>query len=272
MPWKTARNLGEHEREEEDGDGAGHRSDDAGVDRGADDHLAGLDLLSDVVGDAVEHLGEGAGHLRCADHVDVERAEELGVACERLAELLAALHVVLQADDDLLEARVGGLLGDTVECGAEVDAGPHHDGELVGEVEDVLLLGRTRVHLAEALHEVAAVGEAVGGPEREDVCALVAQNGGRAGDRVGREHASENLAVLSLDLVAVLGHFWLLRAKQRQESWKRSDTGEADEGGESGRQVVNLSHAEMAVMRRGDARACRASRRRRWRPRARSCR
>ena len=88
-----------------------------GVDHGADDHLAGLDLLRGVRGDAVEHLAERAGHLRRADHVDVERVEELGVPGEGVGELLAGLHVRLEAEDDLLEAGVLGLLGDALEGG-----------------------------------------------------------------------------------------------------------------------------------------------------------
>jgi hypothetical protein len=72
-----------------------------------------------------------------------------------------------------------GLLGDALEGRAEVDAGADHDGELGGEVQDVLLAGLAGVELAEALEEPPpALAE--GRREREDVHALVAQERGAA--------------------------------------------------------------------------------------------
>jgi hypothetical protein len=187
-------------------DADGHGPDDAGVDGGADDHLAGFDLLADVPGDAVEHLGEGPGHFRGPGHVDVEGPEELGVACEGFGELLAALDVGLELEDDLLEVGVGGLFGDAFEGLAEVDAGADHDSELGGEVQHVLLLGLAGVHLGDSGRETALGARGAGGGDGEDPEPLVAEDAGGGGDAVGGDDADLDFAGSGLDLVLVVRH------------------------------------------------------------------
>ncbi len=58
LAFEDARELGQHERQQEDRHADRHRADDAGVDHRADDHFLGFDLLRQVERDAVEHLAE----------------------------------------------------------------------------------------------------------------------------------------------------------------------------------------------------------------------
>jgi hypothetical protein len=129
--------AGEHEGEQEDGGADGEGTDDAGIDHRALDHRRRLDLVGEVAGDAVEHLGEAAGQFRGLHHVDVEGAEVLRVAHQRVGELLTALDVLLHLQEHGLELGVRGLLADALDGRAQADARADHDGQLAGEVLDV---------------------------------------------------------------------------------------------------------------------------------------
>jgi len=102
------------------------------------------------------------------------------MAGQGLGELLAALDVGLEGDDDLLEVGVLGLIGDAVERGPEIDAGADHDRQLGGEVQDVALLGLAGVDLGKP-------GGKAGGD-------------GRVGDR---RHAQNAVALVTRTLAAV---------------------------------------------------------------------
>jgi hypothetical protein len=128
------------------------------------------------------------------------------VARDRVRKLLAGFYVGFEADDDFLERRVLGLLRDALEGGAEVDAGLDHDGELLREVEDVLLLGAAGVELAELREEVGAAEPGHDGRDRQHVHALVAQEGRGGGHAVRGDHAHLNLVAAGTDLIAVVGH------------------------------------------------------------------
>ncbi|MEM7628514.1 MAG: hypothetical protein AAF356_03730 [Planctomycetota bacterium] len=216
--------LGQHERQQEDGHADGEHADHARIDRGADDHLAGLDLLGEIAGDAVEHLAEGAGHFGRANHVDVERAEELGVGLERFAELLAALDLAAHLVHDRLERGVGLLLGDALERHPQADAGTHHHRELAREIEH---LGQARLALGDAGEEGLAPRRLfLDRRERDDVQALVAQHGRGGGDAVGGHDTAAGLSPAVADLITVLlTHGPFLSARVRRRAGARACRG-----------------------------------------------
>ncbi len=133
--------LRNDEKQEEDGGADGHHANDARIYHGADDHLLCFKLGIEIFDDAFEHVAEGTGEFGGLDHVDVEGAENFGVFGEGIGEGFAGLDVLLDLHEDFLELWVLGLVGDALEGGADTDAGLDHDGELVGEIGDVLKSG-----------------------------------------------------------------------------------------------------------------------------------
>jgi len=137
--------IGEHLREDRDDV---HEQDDRdddgdGDDRGRIDHRA-LDLLGqlhrllDVVGEAGQDRIENAAHLPRGDEVDEEGVEDLRVAGQRVGEGGAALHVLLDLEDHLLERRVLLLRPEDVQALDEGKPRVDHGGELAGEDGELL--------------------------------------------------------------------------------------------------------------------------------------
>ncbi len=125
---------------------------------------------------------------------------------DRFRELLAGLDVRFESLNDALEAGVRGLIGDAFQCGAQVDAGADHHGELGGEVQHVLHIRLAAVERLELRPQPArrAVGD--DGAEVQHVIALRPKRIGGGGGVVRRDHADGNLSVVRLHLVAVVRH------------------------------------------------------------------
>ena len=215
-----------HEGEQEHRHAHRHGGDDAGVDARADHHLAGLEFLPQVGGDAVEHPRERTAHLRGPDHADVERSEELRMLRDGLRELLAALDVALDLHQDRLELRVAGLLGDAVERLTDADARADHDRELRGEVEDLLLARAARPveHRGEVLDRTRSRR----GGELDDMETLAAQHR-RGGRGIGGREGAFDHGLSVAGLIAVLRHACVPSRLRRRASVR------ASRGGRTGR-------------------------------------
>ena len=116
---------GQDEGREDDHDNrVGHRALDAALD---------LRLLLDLVGDPVEHLVEDAGRLARLDHRDVETAEDLRMAGQRLREQRPCLDLLAHRRDHLGEVLVDRLLLENRERRDDAQAGLDHRRELARE-------------------------------------------------------------------------------------------------------------------------------------------
>ena len=120
-----------HEQDDRDDDGDG---DDRGrIDHRALDLLGQLHRLLDVIGEAGQDRIENAAHLSRGDDVDEEGVEAFRVTGQGIGEGGAALHVLLDLEDRLLERRVLLLRPEDIQALDERKPRVDHGGELAGE-------------------------------------------------------------------------------------------------------------------------------------------
>jgi hypothetical protein len=99
-----------------------------------------------------------------------------------------------------------GLLGDALEGGAEVDARADHDGQLGGEVQDVLLVGFPALSSLKRARRLL-LDSAAPTVERDRTCMpWLRRSAAAVGGVVGGERARLDLPAGVPDLVAIVGH------------------------------------------------------------------
>ena len=143
--------LGDDEVEDEADDDAGDDDDDDRVDhRRLDPPLQRLRLLLEV-GQALEDRLEGTAGLARLDHVAVEPVERLGVLGEGLGEGRAALDVLDDVAQRVLEHARLALAFEDLQAPEDRQAGVLEGRELAGEGAELLgrdLADRERLLLA----------------------------------------------------------------------------------------------------------------------------
>src|SRR5690606_2072695 len=165
---------------------------------------------------------EGAGGLTGADHVHVERAEDLLVSAQRIREGAALVDPLLDVGEHALEALLLHLLHQRRQTVDQGDAGPEEGGELAGDDGDVRGRDAAAGQLAQvdvAPGDPLARGPVAGPHDVGEEDAVLAQLCPQGLGRVRLEQAADVLPGLREALVFEHGHG---RASRSPETGYRS--------------------------------------------------